>query len=121
MRVSAKQATLTSHMLQSRKLAFMVNNGLAATVSDSGFAQGKKVIRKGPFFVLAATTMPSVLAEIGYISNSQDAALLKKTAYRQALADGLAYGILNWCRANSGAAGVVAQNTKGAGRSKAVR
>ncbi len=121
MRVSAKQATLTSHMLQSRKLAFMVNNGLAATVSDSGFAQGKKAIRKGPFFVLAATTMPSVLAEIGYISNSQEAALLKKTAYRQALADGLACGILNWCRADSGAAGVVAQNSKGAGRSKAVR
>ncbi|MGH9558976.1 MAG: N-acetylmuramoyl-L-alanine amidase family protein [Bryobacteraceae bacterium] len=40
--------------------------------------------------------MPSVLAEIGFLTNSGDEALLKKPAYRQKIAEGLYNGIAKY-------------------------
>ena len=37
--------------------------------------------------------MPSVLAEIGFLSNPREEALLKKPEYRQKLAEALFHGI----------------------------
>ena len=50
-------------------------------------------VRKAPFVVLIGAHMPSVLAEIGFLSNPREEALLKKPEYRQKLAEALFHGI----------------------------
>ncbi len=110
-RVSAKQQATAGRMARSRKLAQMVTAGLDTSISGNGYAIEKNSVRKAPFFVLATTSMPSILAEVGYCSNKEDAALLKKAAYRQSLSDGLSDGIVAFFRHNTKNSGYVAENS----------
>ena len=50
-------------------------------------------VKTAPFIVLIGANMPSVLAEIGFVSNSREEALLKKPDYRQKLAEALYKGM----------------------------
>ncbi len=50
-------------------------------------------IRKAPFVVLIGAQMPSILAEIGFISNRQEESLLNKPDHRQKLAEALYKGV----------------------------
>ncbi len=63
----------------------------------SGLVRGKQVknrgIKQAPFVVLIGAQMPSILAEIGFISNPKDEALLKKSEYRQKVAEALFKGV----------------------------
>jgi len=51
-------------------------------------------IRKFNYTVLARTKCPSVLIEVGYLSNPGEASLLSKSSYRKKVAEGIADGIL---------------------------
>ncbi len=42
----------------------------------------KKMIRQGPFYVLNHNSVPSVLVEVGYLSNPQERALLRDSHYQ---------------------------------------
>jgi len=53
-------------------------------------------IRGARFYVLKGVEMPSVLVEVGYISNAAEERNLKDKAYRQAVASAIAKGILNY-------------------------
>jgi hypothetical protein len=46
-------------------------------------------VKQAPFAVLIGAAMPSVLAEISFVTNPQEAKLLKSSAYRQRIADAL--------------------------------
>ena len=46
--------------------------------------------------------MPAILAEVGYCTNRAEADLLDRPAYRQALAAGIAEGILAYSASRSG-------------------
>ena len=50
-------------------------------------------VKQAPFVVLIGAQMPSVLAEISFVTNTQEAALLKTAAYRQQIAQALCDGI----------------------------
>jgi N-acetylmuramoyl-L-alanine amidase len=50
-------------------------------------------VKKAPFVVLIGANMPSVLAEIGFISNPHDESLLKKPEQRQRIAEALFRGV----------------------------
>ena len=65
------------------------------TRSHSKYFPGTKDrgVKTAPFIVLIGANMPSVLAEIGFVSNSQEEALLKKPDYRQKLAEALYNGM----------------------------
>ena len=52
------------------------------TVKDLG-------VKQAPFVVLIGAAMPSVLAEISFVTNAQEAKLLKGTVYRQRIAEAL--------------------------------
>ena len=45
--------------------------------------------------------MPSVLAEIGFLSNSKEEALLKKSEYRQKLAEAIYHGVSKYAESLS--------------------
>ena len=53
-------------------------------------------VKKAPFVVLIGANMPSVLAEISFLSNPSDERLLRKTDQRDRIADGLYRGISNY-------------------------
>ena len=50
-------------------------------------------VREGPFWVLVGAQMPSVLVEVGFISNSKEAKKLVNSEYQKKIAQGLANGI----------------------------
>jgi len=50
-------------------------------------------VKTAPFIVLIGANMPSVLAEIGFLTNSKEEALLKKPDYRQKLAEAIYKGM----------------------------
>lgn len=77
----------------SRMLAEVVHEditeGLGSTygdVSDLG-------VKKGPFYVLFMSSMPSILVETGFLTNRQDARLLASDRYLDTLAAQIAAGL----------------------------
>lgn len=98
--ISDLQMILTDLMLTS-KIKESVD--LARTVHRSGLSSlnGKwRVVdhghREAPFYVLMGAKMPSILLEIGYITNKTEAARLKGDAYLKTLAGGIAQGIVGY-------------------------
>ena len=55
-------------------------------------------VKQAPFIVLIGARMPSILAEISFVTNRQDATLLSTDAYRDLIADALFEGILGYQR-----------------------
>jgi N-acetylmuramoyl-L-alanine amidase len=54
------------------------------------------VVKQAPFVVLIGAQMPSVLAEVSFLTNKSDAALLKKSAYRERVAQALSEAVLKY-------------------------
>ena len=61
----------------------------------------KAKIKRAFFYVLINTEMPSILAEIGFISNPEEEKLLKNDSYRQAIAEALFQGVKKYVDARS--------------------
>ncbi len=61
----------------------------------------KAKVKRAFFYVLINTEMPSILAEVGFISNPEEEKLLKKEAYRQSIAEALYQGVKNYVDARS--------------------
>ena len=53
-------------------------------------------MKQAPFVVLIGAQMPSVLAEISFLTNKAEASLLKQEAYRQQIAQALCDAILKY-------------------------
>lgn len=81
---------------ESREFAKRVQKRLHAGVSKHSSSIRNRGIRKAPFIVLVGAQMPAVLAEIGFISNRSDEALLKKSDFRQEVAEHLFNGIAEY-------------------------
>jgi len=54
----------------------------------------KNTIKRARFYVLKGAEMPAVLLELSYLSNKYDERNLKKSSYKQKLAEGIAAGVL---------------------------
>src|SRR5713101_5512683 len=78
---------------ESRDLAGTIQDSLANRVGNINRGDRSRGVRKAPFVVLIGANMPSVLAEISFISNPSDEQWLKKPESRQRVAEGLYRGI----------------------------
>lgn len=58
-------------------------------------------VKQAPFYVLVNAKMPSILAEISFISNPQEERLLAKGEYRQAIAEAIFEGIRKYMQSTS--------------------
>jgi N-acetylmuramoyl-L-alanine amidase len=83
---------------ESRDLAADIQESLAGSMQPGNRPQPNRGVRKAPFVVLVGADMPSVLAEISFISNPSDEQLLKKPENRQRAAEGLFNGIVKYLR-----------------------
>jgi N-acetylmuramoyl-L-alanine amidase len=52
------------------------------------------------FYVLRKTSMPSILVEMGFISNAAEAVKMQSDAYRNRVAQGIFNGIVKYFQAN---------------------
>ncbi len=84
---------LNAKINESSRLAGSLQGSVMQSVKNIGYGGRDRGVRQAPFYVLLGAQMPSVLLELGFLSNSQDFALLKKDSYQQTLADGIADGI----------------------------
>jgi N-acetylmuramoyl-L-alanine amidase len=88
-----RKITLHDKSEESHEFAKRVEASLYG-FSLKNFPGGKdRGVKTAPFVVLIGANMPSVLAEIGFVSNSREEALLKKPDYRQKLAEALYKGM----------------------------
>ena len=88
-----QKITLHEKLDESREFASRIQAALYSFSSRNLPGQKNRGVKKAPFVVLIGANMPSVLAEIGFLSNSREEALLKKPDYRQKLAESLYRGI----------------------------
>lgn len=56
-------------------------------------------VKRARFAVLRDLNCPGVLVEMGFLSNPQEAALLRSQEYLDKLAQGIVSGILDYCHA----------------------
>jgi N-acetylmuramoyl-L-alanine amidase len=97
-----KTIALKEKIEESREFASNVqralHNGLAAKspgIRDRG-------VKKAPFIVLIGANMPSILAEISFVSNPGDERRLGTSEYRQRIAESLYRGISKYASGLSG-------------------
>ena len=88
-----QKITLHDKAEESREFAGRIQTSLYAFSARTFPGEKNRGVRKAPFVVLIGANMPSVLAEIGFLSNPKEETLLKKPEYRQKLAEALFRGV----------------------------
>lgn len=78
---------------ESRELASIIQKKLYTGSRQILSSTQNRGVRSAPFIVLIGANMPSVLAEVAFISNPKDERLLNKEAVRQSLVKALFAGI----------------------------
>jgi N-acetylmuramoyl-L-alanine amidase len=83
---------------ESRELAGDIQSSLTSRLQKTNHSIRDRGVRKAPFVVLIGANMPSVLAEISFISNPSDESSLRKPDGRDRVADGLYKGIESYLK-----------------------
>ena len=86
-------------IIESNKLAIDVQQNMLFNVSQVYSDVRDGGVREAPFWVLVGAQMPAVLVEIGYLTNATEAerlVLRKHREYQDAIARGIAEGIINY-------------------------
>jgi len=79
--------------LQSQRLASSVQNALYDRLAKTNAGIADRGVKKASYVVLTGTTMPAILAEVSFISSAADEKSLKRSTYRQQIAEALYKGI----------------------------
>ena len=88
-------------MEESRDLAARIQTALFANAVRNSPAVKNRGVKKAPFVVLIGAKMPSVLAEVAFLSNSREEAILKRPDGRQKLAEALYRGLSRYAQSLS--------------------
>ena len=97
-----KKITLKEKIEESRELATDVQQSLYSGLATKHTTLRDRGVKKAPFVVLIGANMPSILAEISFVSNPTDEARLETPEYRQKVADSLYKGIATYAGGLSG-------------------
>jgi len=82
---------------ESQTFAWNTNETLVKTLKGSYNIKDHGV-KTAPFYVLRFTTMPSILAEVAFISNPEEEKRLRSPAYQKRLAEGMYKGIQSYLK-----------------------
>ncbi len=93
-----KAIALNNQLDESRDLAAMVQESMVTRLRRTNKAVRNRGVKKAPFVVLIGASMPSVLAEISFLTNRQEARLLKTNAYKQRIAESLHEAVIKYRR-----------------------
>jgi N-acetylmuramoyl-L-alanine amidase len=91
-----QKIALTEKIEESEEFARQVQKEVYRRTSQLSGKQRDRGVKKAPFVVLIGANMPSILAEISFLTNPRDEKLLRRPDYRQKLAEALYQGILDY-------------------------
>jgi N-acetylmuramoyl-L-alanine amidase len=93
--------TVSKNFLDAGVLASTVQNSIIAGVSKKYKSTMKnRGTRGGPFYVLYRTGIPSILVEVGFLSNRREARRLKSRKYQHLLSKQIAAGISKFAKSS---------------------
>jgi N-acetylmuramoyl-L-alanine amidase len=87
---------LNNKLDESRDFADTVQRAMVRRLSTRNKQLKDLGVKQAPFVVLIGAMMPSVLAEISFVTNRQDSQMLKSSAYRQQIAEALLDAVLRY-------------------------
>jgi N-acetylmuramoyl-L-alanine amidase len=93
--------TLNDKITESETFARDIQTPLFTQAASANAAARDRGIKRAPFVVLIGASMPSVLAEIGFLSNARDERNLNRPEYRQKIAEALYRGVASYSRSLS--------------------
>jgi N-acetylmuramoyl-L-alanine amidase len=97
-----KKIALKEKIEESREFAGDVQQSLHSGLAAKSPAIRNRGVKKAPFIVLIGANMPSILAEISFVSNPTDEHRLETSEYRQRIAESLYRGIAKYVNGLSG-------------------
>jgi len=97
-----KKIALKEKIEESREFAVDVDRSLHSGLAAKNAGIRDRGVKKAPFIVLIGANMPSILAEISFLSNPGDERRLKTNEYRQRIAESLYHGIAKYVNGLSG-------------------
>ncbi len=97
-----KKIALKEKIEESREFAWDVQQSLHSGLAVKSPAIRDRGVKKAPFIVLIGANMPSILAEISFVSNPTDEHRLATSEYRQSIAESLYRGIAKYVNGLSG-------------------
>jgi N-acetylmuramoyl-L-alanine amidase len=92
---------LDNKLEESLQLAHAVQTSLVGTMKPVQKRIVNLGVKRAFFYVLINTNIPSILAEVGFISNPEEEQLLRTDLYRQSIAEALYQGVKNYVEARS--------------------
>jgi N-acetylmuramoyl-L-alanine amidase len=106
-----KAITLNSKLDESRDLAHMVQDSMVGGLRPGDSAVPNRGVKQAPFVVLIGAGMPAILAEIAFITNTNEGGQLKTGAYRQKIAESLFAAVKKYQRSLKTVGTVAAQRS----------
>ena len=97
-----KKIALKEKIEESREFAWDVQQSLHSGLAVKSPGIRDRGVKKAPFIVLIGANMPSILAEISFVSNPTDEHRLATSEYRQRIAESLYRGIAKYVNGLSG-------------------
>jgi N-acetylmuramoyl-L-alanine amidase len=98
-----KKIALKDKIEESREFAGDVEGSLYTGLQKGNAGLKDRGVKKAPFVVLIGANMPSILAEISFVTNPKDAEQLRDPEYRERVAESLYKGIAHYQSGLSGA------------------
>ncbi len=97
-----KKIALKDKIAESREFAADVQQGLYGGLEKGNVGLKDRGVKKAPFVVLIGANMPSILAEISFVTNAKDARQLQHPEYRERVAESLYRGVAKYEEGLSG-------------------
>jgi N-acetylmuramoyl-L-alanine amidase len=97
-----KKIALQDKINESREFASDVEQSMYTGLEDGNPGLKDRGVKKAPFVVLIGANMPSILAEISFLTNPDDANELRRPQYRERIAESLYRGVSRYVDSLSG-------------------
>src|SRR3954469_3515094 len=91
-----KAIALNNKIDESRDFADIVQRSMVRKLESRNKQLRDLGVKQAPFVVLIGASMPSVLAEISFVTHRQEGTLLKSAAYRQQIAEALFEAVVKY-------------------------
>ncbi len=93
-----KDILKNSKIKESRHFAGMMQTSMVQGMQKKYSNVKNRGVRKAPFFVLIGAQMPSILVELGFLSNRDEEKRLRSNSYLEALASEIVMGVESYSK-----------------------
>lgn len=93
-----RDMTRGGNRVESSRLATSVQKKMVATLSKKYSGIKNLGVKGAPFYVLVSSNMPSILVEVGFISNKEELKRLHDNKYQVQIIEGIEAGILEYIK-----------------------